>query len=165
MFWRNRIQLHLQFDVISYMTTKNAIRTVYFYMHCSNITMWHPYVLNKTYTACCLSIEVNDAAVHVTVGLFSGTISISSQMTQCRIILLLQPITRFNLFTIELKVRDDFRRFRSKMCFCAFITVPLNNPVASREWPNLVNSRRYLRYTMARHIGYGGTLLCGVENV
>jgi len=53
----------------------------------------------------------------MTIGLFSGTIglSISSQMTQCRIILLLQPITKLYLFTIELKLRDDFRYFRSKM--------------------------------------------------
>jgi len=48
--------------------------------------------------------------------LFSGTISISSQMTKCRIILLLQPITKLYLFTIELILRDDFRCFRSKMC-------------------------------------------------
>jgi len=60
---------------------------------------------------------------HTAIGLFSGTVSISSQMTQCRIILLLQPITKLYLFTIELKLRDDFR------CFRTFSTVPLNSPM------------------------------------
>jgi len=46
------------------------------------------------------------------IGLFSGTISISAQMTQCQIIRVLQPITKLYLFTIELKLRDDFQ------CFC-----------------------------------------------
>jgi len=64
------------------------------------------------------------------IGLFSGTVSISSQITQCRIILLLQPITKLYLFTIELKLRDDFRCFRSTMCFRTFSTVPLNSPIA-----------------------------------
>jgi len=63
----------------------------------------------------------------ILIGLFSCTISISSQMTQCRIIILLQPITKLYLFTIELKLRDDFRCFRSKMCFRTFCTVPLNS--------------------------------------
>jgi len=65
-------------------------------------------------------------------GMFSGNISISSQMTQCRIILLLQPVTKLYLFTIELKLRDDFRCFRSKMCFRTFSTVPLNSPLQQR---------------------------------
>jgi len=64
------------------------------------------------------------------IGLFSDTISISSQMTQCRIILLLQPITKLYLFTIKLKLRDYFRCFCSKMCFRTFSTVPLNSPTA-----------------------------------
>jgi len=42
-------------------------------------------------------------------------------MTQCRIILLLQPITKLYLFTIELQLRYDFR---SNMCFLTFSTVP-----------------------------------------
>jgi len=63
------------------------------------------------------------------VGLFSGTISIGSQMTQCLIILFLQPITKLHLFTIELKLVDDFRCFRSKMFFRTFSTVPLNSPI------------------------------------
>jgi len=46
-------------------------------------------------------------------------ISISSRMTRCRI-LLLQPITKLYLFTIKLKLRDDFRCFHSEMCFCRF---------------------------------------------
>jgi len=50
-------------------------------------------------------------------------------MTQCRIILLLQPITKLYIFTIELKLRDDFRCFRSKICFRTFSTVPLNSPM------------------------------------
>jgi len=48
-------------------------------------------------------------------------------MTQCRTILLLQTITKLFLFTIELKLRDDFRCFRLKMCFRTFSTVPLNS--------------------------------------
>jgi len=44
-------------------------------------------------------------------------------MTQCRIILLLQPITKLFLFTNELKLQDDFR------CFRTFCTVPLNSPI------------------------------------
>jgi len=43
--------------------------------------------------------------------------------------LYLQPITELYLFTIELKLRDDFRCFRSKMCFGTFSTVPLNSPI------------------------------------
>jgi len=58
-----------------------------------------------------------------------GTKSITSQMTQCRIILLLQPITKLYLFRIELKLRDDFRCFRSKMCFRTLCTVPLNSTI------------------------------------
>jgi len=65
----------------------------------------------------------------VLIGLFSGTISISSQMAQCRIILLLQPITKFYLFTNNPKLRDDFRCFRSKMRFRTFSTVSLNSPI------------------------------------
>jgi len=38
-------------------------------------------------------------------------------------ILLFQPITKLYLFTNELKLRDDFRYFRSKMCFRTFSTV------------------------------------------
>jgi len=57
------------------------------------------------------------------IGLFSDTISIRSQMTQCRIIPLLQPITKLYLFTMELKLPDDFRCFRSKMYFRRFSTV------------------------------------------
>jgi len=48
-------------------------------------------------------------------------------MMQFRIILLLQPITKLYLVTIELKLRNDFRCFRSKMCFRTFSTVPLNS--------------------------------------
>jgi len=66
---------------------------------------------------------------YTNIGLFSGTIAISFQMTQCRITLLLQPITKLYLFTIELKLRDDFRCCRSKMCFRTFSTVPLNSPI------------------------------------
>jgi len=43
---------------------------------------------------------------------------------------ILQPITKLYLFTIELKLRDDFRCFRVKMCFRTFSTVPLNSPIA-----------------------------------
>jgi len=50
-------------------------------------------------------------------------------MTQCRIILELQPITKLYVFTIELKLRDDFRCFRSKMCFRTFSTESLNSPI------------------------------------
>jgi len=59
---------------------------------------------------------------------FSGTISISSRMTQCRIILLLglQPITKLHLFTIELKWRDDFRCFRIKCAFVCSTSTPVN---------------------------------------
>jgi len=58
------------------------------------------------------------------IGLFRGTISISSQMTvPNRTFRLLQPITKIYLFTIELKMWDDFRCFRSKMCFRTFSTV------------------------------------------
>jgi len=46
---------------------------------------------------------------------FSDTILISSQMTKCQIILLLQPIIKLYLLTIELKLRDDFRCSRSKI--------------------------------------------------
>jgi len=53
------------------------------------------------------NVYVTQHTVIITIGLFSGTISISSQMTQCRIILVLQPITKLYLFTIELKLRDD----------------------------------------------------------
>jgi len=62
------------------------------------------------------------------IGLFSGPTSTSSQMTQCRIILLFTT-SRQALFTNELKLRDDFRFFRSKMCFRTFSTVPLNSPI------------------------------------
>jgi len=61
------------------------------------------------------------------IGLFSGTLSISSQMTQRRIILLFQAITKLYSFTIELKLRDDFRCLRSKMCFRTSSTVPLKS--------------------------------------
>jgi len=73
--------------------------------------------------------------VHL-IGLFSGTISKSSQMTQCRIILLLQPITKLYLFTIELKLRADFRCFRSKMCFRTFSTESLNSPMTIQTLEN-----------------------------
>jgi len=66
----------------------------------------------------------------VVIRLCSGTISTSSQMTQCRIIPLFTTNHRaLYLFTIELNLRDDFRCFRSKMCFRTFSTVPLNSPI------------------------------------
>jgi len=68
--------------------------------------------------------------VHTAVGQFSGTISTRSQRAQCRIILLLQPITKLYLFTIELKLRDDFRYIRTKICSRTFSTVPLYSPTA-----------------------------------
>jgi len=58
--------------------------------------------------------------------LFNGTISISSQMTQCRIILVLQPITKLYLFTNELKLPDDFRGASARHS-----TGPLNSPIQS----------------------------------
>jgi len=48
-------------------------------------------------------ISVSISFDRTPIGLCSGTISISSQMTQCRIILLLQPITKLYLFTMQLK--------------------------------------------------------------
>jgi len=76
--------------------------------------------------------DVTEIIIHNdTIGLFSGTISIGSRMTQCRIILSLQTITKLYLFTIELILRDDFRCFRSEMCFRTFSTVPLNSPMRS----------------------------------
>jgi len=69
------------------------------------------------------------AVYHVRTHMFSGNISISSQITQCRIILLSQPITKLYLFTIELKLPEDFRCYRSKMCFRTFSTVSLNSPI------------------------------------
>jgi len=66
------------------------------------------------------------------IGLFSGTISISSHIRQCRIILLLQPITKLNLFIYNrTKITGwfYFRCFRSKICFCTFSTVSLNSPI------------------------------------
>jgi len=66
--------------------------------------------------------------------------------------LLLQPITKFYLFTIELKLRDDFRRFRSKMCFRTFSTVPLNSPY-------MFGSVAVMYYLLTVH---AGTLWCRV---
>jgi len=84
--------------------------------------------------------------------------SISSQMTQCRIILLLQLIAKLYLFTIELKLRDDFRCFRSQMCFRTFSTaLPMNSPidptidimslVPTPETPAISNSKFHFRQT------------------
>jgi len=61
-------------------------------------------------------------------------------MTQCRIIRLLQPITKLYLFTIELKLRNDFRCFRSKICFSTFSTVPLNSSM-----PDLTRKQQELK--------------------
>jgi len=75
---------------------------------------------------------------------FSGTRAYidSSQMTQCRIILLLQPIIKLYLFTIELNLRDDFRCFRSKMCFRTFSTVPLNSTMTAFHQPRSRDSTK-----------------------
>jgi len=89
-----------------------------------DLTRWYMGGFNHA-ARCRREIDMNEV-----IGLFSGTISISSQMTQCRIILLLQPITKFYLFTIELKLLYNFRRFCSKICFRTFSTVPLNSPMS-----------------------------------
>jgi len=104
------------------------------------------------------------------IGLFSGTISISSQMTQCRITFI---TTNHQAPFIELKLRDDFRCFRSKMCFRTFSTVPLNNPlvllnsaitfaVYERWWPfgarnfvcTFVFCGRHFEYTGAKNAAH-----------
>jgi len=66
-------------------------------------------------------------------------------MTQCRIILVLQPITKLYLFTIVLKLRDDFRCFRSKMCFRTFSTVSLNSPMIT------ILQHHYLLWSSQKH--------------
>jgi len=68
-------------------------------------------------------------SIKITIGLFSGTISTSSQMTQCRIMLLFTTNHPALFIYKRLKLRDDFRCFHSKMCFRTFSTVPLNSPI------------------------------------
>jgi len=85
------------------------------------------------------------SAVISLIGVFSGTISISSEMTQCRIILILQPITKLYLFTIELNLRDDFRCFHSQMCFRTLNTVPLNSPMTLEHSIDNLCSRVWYR--------------------
>jgi len=63
----------------------------------------------------------------------------------------LQPITKLYLLTIELKLRDDFRCFRSKMCFRTFSTVPLNSPIVPQwqfpQWQFRLTGVRLYEYS------------------
>jgi len=73
-------------------------------------------------------------------------------MTQCRIKLLLQPITKLYVFTIELKLRDDFRCFRSKMCFRTFSTVQKNMntlPADVTSAPSIPSFKRRLKLSFS----------------
>jgi len=67
---------------------------------------------------------------------FSGTISISSQVTQCRIILLLQPITKLYLFYNRTKITGWFPVLPLKNVLRTFSTVPLNSamPILLACW-------------------------------
>jgi len=66
--------------------------------------------INNSYRRTYSRVNFRISQSFYSIGLFSGTISISSQMTQCRITLLLQSITKLYLFTIELKLRDDLNK-------------------------------------------------------
>jgi len=58
----------------------------------------------------------------------------------------LQPTTKLYLFTNELKLRDDFRCFRSKMCFRTFSTLPLK----------LISNPEHIKYFSFKYWHFNG---------